>query len=145
MKSARFGFNIVEDLASADFVVDAYGLTLDDLFKACAIACFSAITEIDYVESRNEFSIKIQGDDLNELLYNYIAELIYLKDTEKIFISYFDIRISDDMKSLASIVRGEMIDYNKHVIKTDVKAVTYHSLNIVERDGRFETRMVLDL
>jgi SHS2 domain-containing protein len=145
MRSARFRFEIVEDLASADFIFDAYGQTLEDLFKACATACFTAMTEIEPVEPIKEYNLMVDGEDLNELLYNYIAELIYLKDTEKSFFSYFEIHIAEDKKSLSSVVRGEPIDYDKHVIKTDVKAVTYHDLNITERNGEYVTRMVLDL
>ncbi|OGC89956.1 MAG: hypothetical protein A2W25_12345 [candidate division Zixibacteria bacterium RBG_16_53_22] len=145
MKRAEFRFEIVEDLASADFIFDAYGRTLEDLFKACATACFTAITEIERVEPSKEYNLMVDGEDQNELLYNYIAELIYLKDTEKSFFSYFEIHIAEDKKSLTSIVKGEPISYDKHVIKTDVKAVTHHRLNITERDGEFVTRMVLDL
>jgi SHS2 domain-containing protein len=87
----------------------------------------------------------VDGEDTNELLYNFIAELVYLKDTEKSFFSYFEIRIDEDQKSLNAVVRGEPIDYNRHVIKTDVKAVTHHGLNIAKREDEYVTRMILDL
>jgi len=145
MKSDNFEFKLVEDFASADFVFDAYADTLENLFIACATACFTAMTDPRLVEPKLKYDISVSGENLNELLYNYIAELIYLKDTEKIFLSSFEVRISEDRQSLYSVVKGEAIDYNKHVIKTDVKAVTYHALEIKKHDGGFMTRMVLDL
>ncbi|MEE8417325.1 MAG: archease, partial [candidate division Zixibacteria bacterium] len=82
---------------------------------------------------------------IEELLYNYIAELIFIKDAEKVFLSQFDIDISPDNTILKAVVRGELIDYNKHIIKIDVKAVTYHDLHVrVEKEG-YSARMILDL
>jgi SHS2 domain-containing protein len=138
-------FVIVEDLASADFVFDAYGRTLEQLFIACARACFHAMTDLDKVAPEKEFNLTVDGNGINELLYNYIAELIFLKDSEKMFFSQFEVNISIDQRLLSSVVRGSHIDYNKHVIRTDVKAATYHGLNIVKVNDEFVTRMVLDL
>jgi len=145
MKNDRFRFSVVEELASADFIFDAFGMTLEDLFEVCAIACFSAMTDIERVQPSLEHNLIVDGEDVNELLFNYIAELIFLKDTEKAFFSEFEIRIAEDGKSLSSVIRGEPIDHSKHIIKTDVKAVTYHGLNVIERNNEFTTRMVLDL
>ncbi len=139
------GFKIVEDIVSGDFVFDAAGNTLEELFTSCAEACFSAMTKLTKVEAADEFSISIEGDDFEELLFNFLSELIYLKDTEKTFFSKFEVSISEDSKSLKSLALGEKIDYDKHEIKTDVKAVTYHKMKIVRIDGGFKVRVILDL
>jgi SHS2 domain-containing protein len=62
-----------------------------------------------------------------------------------IFLSKFDIDIDVDDLSLKSIAWGERIDYNKHEIKTDVKAVTYHNLQIKKLQKGFEVKVILDL
>jgi SHS2 domain-containing protein len=145
MNNPRYRFEIVEELASADFIFDAFGLTLPDLFIACAEACFAAMTNLEKVTPSEEEDILVFGDDLNELLYNFISELVYLKDVEKMFFSQFEVTLADDQKSVRAIARGERISYKKHDIKTDVKAVTHHELNIVRRNDYFVTRMILDL
>jgi SHS2 domain-containing protein len=145
MNEGEFGFKIVDELASADFIFDARGRTLNDLFVTCARACFFAMTDLDKVAHADEINVSVEGENTNELLYNFIAELIYLKDVEKIFLSDFKVDISEDRKSLVAVARGERIDYNKHVIKTDVKAVTYHGLDIIGDSEGFRVRMVLDL
>jgi SHS2 domain-containing protein len=145
MTNKKFKYVIVEDLASADFIFDAYGETLSDLFVACAEACFSAMTDIAGVMPLKQYSIELQEENQEELIHAFISELIYLKDTEKTFFSAFDIDVSPDGRSLKAVAAGEGIDYDKHQIRTDVKAVTHHDLRIRRTDGGFMTRMILDL
>ena len=138
-------FKIVEDIPSADFIFDAFGESLDELFANCAEACFSAMTDIDKVERLNSFNVEVTGETAVDLLYSFISELIFLKDTENVFLSRFEIEIDKTGKSLKAVARGEKIDYDKHEIKTDVKAATYHDLHIRKEEGRFVVRMILDL
>jgi SHS2 domain-containing protein len=140
-----WGFVVAEDHASADYVFDAYGESLGGLFIACADACFTAMTDPALVEPLNKIEFELTGGSPDELLFSLISELIYLKDFKKMFFSKFEVIISPDEKSLRAVIRGEQINYDKHVIKTDVKAVTYHNLHIRHETGRFVTRMMLDL
>lgn len=139
------GFKIVDDLPSADFVFDAFGENLEDLFVNCAKACFYCMTDLEKVLPIHRTEFEVRGETVEDLLFSFIAELIYLKDTKKTFFSDFNVRIADDRDSLNAVVTGEPIDYNKHVIKTDVKAATYHDLHVREKNGRYVVRMILDL
>jgi SHS2 domain-containing protein len=145
MTKRRPKFRVVESGASADYVFDAYGDTLNDLFANCALACFNVMTDLDRVVTQREYVIEVKRESIEDLLYGFIAELIYLKDVEKIFLCKFIVDIAGDEKSLKSIAIGERIDYNKHAIKTDVKAVTFHDLQIRKEDHGYATRMILDL
>ena len=138
-------FKIVEDIPSAAFIFDAFGASLDELFANCAAACFFATTDIEKVEPLNSFNVEVAGETADDLLYSFISELIFLKDSENVFLSRFEIEIDNTEKSLKAVVRGEKIDYDKHEIKTDVKAATYHDLHIRKEEGRYVVRMILDL
>ena len=78
-------FKLVDDLVSGDFVFDAYGESFEELFANCAAACFYAMTSPDRVNTAKEFKIEILGESPEELLFNFISELIYLKDVERMF------------------------------------------------------------
>lgn len=138
-------FKICEELASADFIFDAYGSDLNELFAACATACFYAMTDPEKVRPVKEYALEANGDGIEDLLFSFISELIYLKDIDKVFFSVFNVDIAPDQKSLKAVVAGEPIDYNRHTIKTDVKAATYHDLEIKKTADGFKTRMILDL
>ena len=139
------GFKILENIVSGDFAFEASGETLEDLFTSCAEACFSAMAELSKIEPKIDYSINISADNLDDLLVDFLSELIYLKDAEKIFFSRFDIRIDNDNISLNAVAQGERIDYNKHDIKVDVKAATYHNLEIKRVEKGFKVKVILDL
>ena len=145
MTNLNLRFRIIDDIASADFVFEAYGKTLTELFSNCAYACFFAMTDPEKVEKTKKIDLSISGTNPEELLYNFMAELIYLKDVEKMFFSGFEIMIANDSKSLEASIFGEAINYDKHEIRTDVKAATFHDLKIISDGSDFRTRMVLDL
>ncbi len=138
-------FRVVEDTTSADFVFEAYGASANELFANCALACFYAMTDPTTVDPVKSYRLEVKGETIEDLLYNYMAELIFIKDTEKVFLSQFDVDILPDNTALKAIVRGEPIDYNKHIIKTDVKAATYHDLHVRADKEGYSTRMILDL
>jgi SHS2 domain-containing protein len=145
MTHLKYRFEICEEYPSADFIFDAYGNDLNELFAACASACFYAMTDLEKIKPVKEFAIELKADSAEELLYSFISELIYLKDTEKVFLSVFNVKIVPDGKSLLAAVSGESIDYDRHTIKTDVKAATYHDLKIEKVSGGYKARMILDL
>jgi len=138
-------FKVIEDIVSGDFAFEASGNTIEELFESCAQACFSAMTELSGVDAVSDCPVNVSAENLDDLLFNFLAELIYLKDTEKIFFSEFDINIDVINVSLNSVARGERIDYTKHDIKTDVKAVTYHNLKVERTEKEFRVRVILDL
>ncbi len=145
MKFGSLTFNVIENHTSGDFLFDAYGNTLNELFASCAAACFYAMTDLEKIHPAGNYTFEIKGESLEDLLYNFISELIYLKDVEKVFLSAFNIEIAPDCKSLSALVMGETIDYKKHTIKTDVKAATYHNLKVQKLDNGYAARMMLDL
>ena len=138
-------FEIIEDIVSGDFAFEARGESLNELFTSCAEACFFAMTDLEKVDTGITRTIDVNAENLDELLFGFLAELIFLKDTEKLFFSKFNINIDSSSRSLNAVAMGERIDYNKHEIKTDVKAVTYHGLRVSQKDGNFRVRVILDL
>ena len=138
-------FHIIEDLVSGDFAFEARGESLEELFSSSAEACFYAMTDLDKVDASTSRSFDVEAGNIDDLLFSFLAELIYLKDTEKLFFSKFQIKIDGKKCALNAVARGERIDYNKHEIKTDVKAVTYHGLCVKQEEGTFKVRIILDL
>ena len=138
-------FRLVDDLVSGDFVFDAFGDDLNELFSNCAVATFYAMTKPERVNPAVDYKIELIGESPEELLFNFLSELIYLKDAENIFCSKFDLKINNDKNSLSAVAWGEKINYERHIIKTDVKAVTYYGLKIRYDNERYSVRVILDL
>jgi len=141
----NYKIEIIDDVASADFIFKATAESISELFEACAYASMLAITDPESVDARKFIDIEVSASDLNELLYNFISEIIYLKDTEKMFFSKFDVIIDEAECKMIARVGGETIDFARHIIKTDVKAVTFHELDIKKSKNEFNVKMILDL
>jgi SHS2 domain-containing protein len=129
---------------TADVGVESLGDTLDEAFEAQAEGMFDIMAELQNVRSKEEFTVQAEGDDDERLLVSFLNELLFLFDAKGYLLREFNITESGNGK-LKAVVKGEEIDTSKHVVKTPVKAVTYHMLK-VERTGEgYKTRVVYDI
>ncbi len=131
--------------ATADICFKAYGKTLEEVFANAALAMFEVIIETENVESIVVKEIKVQGEDLKSLMFEWLNELLFYVDAEGLAFSKFDVRIDENQMRLSAKVSGEPIDQAKHVIKTDVKACTYHSMEIKQMDETWIAQVILDI
>jgi SHS2 domain-containing protein len=60
-------------------------------------------------------------------------------------VKHLKLKVSADEWRLEAEINGEALNSAKHYIYCDVKAVTYHQLNIQEVNGQYQTRIVFDL
>jgi SHS2 domain-containing protein len=138
-------YKFLEDVAIADSAFEAEGESLEELFEACAQATFEVMAETKTVQPRNKVEIELKCDDLEELLFNWLAELIYLKDLKATLFSRYKIKIEKpDGYKLHAFMWGESIDVKKHKVKIDVKAVTYHLLEVKKMDDKWTAKVILD-
>jgi SHS2 domain-containing protein len=135
---------VIENGAFADFEFEAYGETLPDLFAQCGKAVFMAITDIDTISASQKVEFEVSGETLEDLLFAFLSELIFLKDTRKMFFCDFAIEITGSYQLYCKAM-GETIDRQKHQTKTDVKAPTYHKLKITQDETGFGAKVILDL
>jgi SHS2 domain-containing protein len=124
-------FDLVEH--TADVAVRAYGKSLNEIFENAAFGMFNVMTDTSTVELVGEYTVEVESADLESLMVDWLSELLYLFDTKDVFLSDFNVEIEDH--KLTASVRGETIDKEKHPLKSDVKAATYHMLEIDEAKG----------
>ena len=139
-------FRVLEDVAIADVAFVAEGKTLEELFATCALATFEVMADTKRVEPKEKTGIKLEQDEIDKLLFDWLAELIYLKDAKEMFFGKFDLKIEKKNKYILSgRVFGEKIDYKKHKVKVDVKAVTLHLFEVKKVKNNWQARVVLDI
>lgn len=87
------------------------------------------MADLDTATARENFEVKVTGEDRESLLVNWLNELIYVFDSKKILLSSFKInKISDT--GLEAVVAGEKLDPKKHQGLRPIKAATYNQLRI---------------
>jgi SHS2 domain-containing protein len=72
-----------------------------------------------------------------------LGELLYVHDVDNLLFRSFSI---DELRdgSLKARARG-VFDEKRHVMKTEIKAVTYHQIQVKKEKGRWRARIIFDL
>lgn len=118
---------------TADALVEVHGRTLDERFANAAYAMFDLITDLTKVEPKGELKVVLEADSREQLLVDFLQELLFVHDTEDLVFSEFD--VMTDGRKLESSVRGEKFDERKHTKRSLVKGVTYHGLQFDDEKG----------
>ncbi len=134
-------FEIIDH--TADVGIIAYGADIRQAFANAAKALFSLITELESVEEVLHRDIELTATDQESLLVEWLNELIYRFDTENILFKRFDITELNNTQ-LKARSYGEKVDNSKHMLKTGIKAATYHMLRI-DRDDGCKVQVLFDI
>jgi len=139
-------YRYLEDIATADAAFEVKGRTLEELFRDAAIATFEVMVEMKSVKNEITKTIELENKTVDGLLFDWLSELVYLKDAEAIVFSKFDVNIrKNDVYKLNAIASGEGIDPEKHNLRSDVKAVTYHMYEVKEAKDHWSAKVILDI
>jgi SHS2 domain-containing protein len=130
---------------TADIGIRAYGKTLNEAFENAALAMFDTITVIENITEVGEYKIQLASNDLEQLLVDWLSELLYVHETERVLLCRFKVDVDHEKYKLVANAYGEKLDLSKHTYKTEVKAVTYHKLEVTRRNERWCVQVVLDI
>ena len=101
------------------------------------------VANLDAVQSRQVRELEIAGADPDYLFFDWLTELLYIFDTDRVLLVEFDLQI--DEHGLKAACRGEELDPARHLLDHEVKAITYHGL-FVERQGNgWEAEVIVDI
>ena len=118
---------------TADAGIRAESSTLSEAFHEVSLAFTEIITGGSLPDTKNTFEINIESSSLDSLLVNYISHLIYLFDTENFLVSSVDVSIKSGLSNTVSgILKGDFYNEAIHGYGVEIKAVSYHMLEISE-------------
>ncbi len=118
---------------TADAMVEAYGEDLGERFGNAAYAMFDLMTDVSRVKPKGEVEIKLNAESREQLLVDFLQELLFLHETEGLILSKFEVKT--DGRSLDARVWGEKFDEKRHSKHAVVKAITYHRLEFDDKKG----------
>ena len=133
---------------TADITIECWAPDLIEAFEQAALATFEVILDTSTVKPLDTVEIKVTGTDLEELLVEWIGELIALVDINGQFYSKFHadhLEATLDGYVLEGRALGEKIDHEKHDTKTEVKAMTYADMKILHEPNSTRIWFTLDL
>jgi len=140
------GFKFLEH--TADEYIMAYGVSLEGAFESAALAMFEIMTDTKTIEPKDEESTEVEAEDEVALLYSWLESLLIKFDVEGKLYSRFNInkiKRTEEGFSLEATIWGETYDQNKHPSRTEIKAITYHRMEIVKEKSKTIVKFILDI
>ena len=139
-------YKTLPDVAIADVCFEAEGKNLNELFENAAFATEDIMVDTKTVKPKVERIITLDQEKLEDLLYDFLSELLFLKDTEGLVFSQLKVAIEKKkIYCLTATGKGEVLDQKKHLWRADVKAVTLHMFKLKKRKNNWFCRVVLDI
>jgi len=129
---------------TADIILKAYGKDMKELFRNAALGMFNILADLEGITTSTEITLKLEAPDTEELLVEWLDELLYNFYTKHIIFSRFEIAELSD-KQLSATAGGRFIGENRNRLKTEIKAATRHNLKIKKEAGSYTVEIVFDV
>ncbi len=118
--------------------------SVEDLFADAAAGLLSLmVANPESVEGVLERTIEVQSDAIDLLLFDWLSELLFVFESDGLLLSQFEIGVTGT--TLVAKCRGELMNLGKHRMDHEVKAVTYHQLQVEQIDGSWVAEVILDI
>ena len=113
---------------TADLMVKAFGSTLEECFANAGFALFSETVDLSGIAASEETEFEVEGIDDEDMLYSFLSELLFIEDCDNLILR--EIEVSIDGTKVRCRGRGEKLDRTRHRIRSEIKAVTYHMMEV---------------
>ena len=115
-----------------------------DLFANSAFALFDVMTDLAAVEIKERIPLEIEGNDRDDLLVNWMRELLYLYQSNGYLLKEFKINQVKDTVVNAEVC-GEKVDPDRHEVKQEVASVAAHKSRMEKTGNRWIARVIFEL
>ena len=129
---------------TADVGLRIRAADLDTLFADAARAMFSVMAgDLGAVRPTKEVHIRLEADDLDALLRNWLGELLYTFHVRKLVFSDFTVAVCE--RGVQGTARGEPMDAARHDLAIEIKAVTWHGLKVEHSSDGWLAEVIVDI
>ncbi len=138
-------FEILEHPADIGFSFQ--GETLEEAFVQAGRALLflqGGEEALRSLSSNERVSIEVEGNDLLEVLYDWLSEILFFFDSEQLLLGEFHFEKLDEHGAKAS-VGGQKFDQTKFETPYYVKAITYHEMKLEKGEGGWHGRVFVDI
>ncbi len=137
---------------TADIGIRARAATLPKLAKVMGDGLYAVIGELvpargsagGSVGELRELKLELHHADTSVLLRDYLDELLVLFDRDHRVVTVADVSTFGEGR-LVAILETALVDDERSVYHHEVKAITYHELDIRQIPGGFEAAVILDI
>lgn len=134
-------FEVIEH--TADVGIVAHGRDLPELFANAARGMLHFMIKPELVRPTEERMVEVEADDIEALLVAWLNELLIVLNAHSFIPSTFHVEELEPTR-LKARLQGETVDPSRHRFSLDVKAATYHALEISRTNG-WSARVIFDI
>jgi SHS2 domain-containing protein len=135
-------FEIIDH--TADTGIIAYGATMKQLFSNAASGMYSLIFDFPPENKPVQRAVVLQSFDDEGLLVEWLNELLFLFDMEHVVFDRFEFDMLEKGK-LEARCTGYKIDWQHNKPLREVKAATYHMMNISKSRKGYQAQVIFDI
>lgn len=129
---------------TADVGIRLAAPDLEALLADAGRALYALIVDnADDIRPDQRFEFRVAGSQPDYLLFDWLSELLRHFESTRVVLSRFDVRLDAD--GLTAQAWGEPLDEDRHRLGNEVKAVTYHQLEVKQADGEWRGEVILDI
>jgi SHS2 domain-containing protein len=128
----------------SELAVRVVGNSQADLFANSAFALFDVMTDLEKIEVKERLPLEVEGADRDDLMVNWMRELLYLYQGSGYLLREFQIREVKDTLVKADVC-GEKIDPDRHDMKKEVTAVAYHQSRMEKTGNQWTAQLIFEV
>ncbi|MCD6417015.1 MAG: archease [Planctomycetes bacterium] len=129
---------------TSDLGLRAWGRDLTELFDEAGAGLIELMLDPATVRPKETRQVSAEAEEPEELLIGWLEEVLFALDGEGFAPASVRVERMGERRVVGALV-GELFSPRRHTIRTRVKAVTYHDVNIHRAQGRLEVRVILDV
>jgi SHS2 domain-containing protein len=142
MGNERWTYREIEH--TADLGIELTAPDLPALFASAGEALYGLIVDTAAIYSREDISVLATGDGTEELLHEWLSELLALFNVRGFIGKRCEISQLTEQQVVGK-VGGEKLDLKRHAFRTEIKGVTYHDFKVWQDKGEWHARVIFDV
>lgn len=135
---------------TADALFLAFGRTDREMMSNAAEAMANVMYDLGRVQGTEKETVALRAKNLEELLHKFLEEIVFRIGTRRRLYNFFGINsLRKEPKTgelaMEAELRGEEINPEKHVLKTEIKAVSWHKFRVGREGDRWVAQALVDI
>ena len=141
-RTIKGGYRTIEH--TADIGIEVSGATAEELYALSACAMFDLLVDLSEVRPTQKAEVSLRAESPEELMVAWLNELIFRAEVRGMFFSRFEVvRVSE--RTIEASIWGEPYCAGRHSVERQIKAATYHELEISHSDKAWSARIIFDV
>jgi SHS2 domain-containing protein len=129
---------------TADCGIQVFGEDLKALFENAGLALFDLVADVSRVKPSVEYPVQVSGSDWPDLMVNWLRELLFFWSGKELLVK--EIEVTEIFEyELSARIRVEPFNAARHRLNQEIKAVTYHRIQVTRTPTGWEAIVVFDV